>query len=266
MGPPLAPGPWACENGGVDQPPIELEREPFAPKLEDSVQLAPTPEEATAALASDVALQAMACVRRFGCFHLALSGGGPVERLLRELMIDPAYRALPWARTHVWILEERPVPHADPASVFGMVRDLLVGHSGIAREQVHEVAPFRPAAHDEYERAIQRQLAERPGGHDRLDCAVLAMARSGAVGRLGEVPQRDAGRLVVRLPDGDVVATPRLLASSRFLAIVALGAPLREPLSRIAGGEGAPLPRLLGGHTRWYIDRDACPDVDGAGP
>ncbi|MEO1007109.1 MAG: 6-phosphogluconolactonase [Planctomycetota bacterium] len=241
-------------------PPIELEREPQAPQLRDTVAVRPALEEVLGVVASDVAMQAAACVREFGAFHLALSGGPMIERVCRELMVDPAYRSLPWRDTHVWTLDDAAVEHNDPASTYGMLRDLLVGHAGIPREHVHEIAAFRPAADAEYERALRRGLGGRTRGHDRLDMALLALDPSGIAGRL-QPPHADADdHLVVRLPDAAVTMTPRMLSGSRFLGVLAIGSGVRGALGVAERGEATPVPELLGGHTRWYVDHDACAD------
>jgi 6-phosphogluconolactonase len=244
----------------VDLPPIELENDPTPPLLRDTVAFEASTEEALAALASDLTLQATACVREFGSFHLGVSGGATLsllERLCRELMTDPAYRSLPWRDTHLWAIDEAPVAHDQPQSVYGVLRDLIIGHSGIPRDQVHGISAFRPAADDEYERQLQKHLGARPTGHDRLDMAVLGLGGDGVAGRLDPEHARREDRLVVRLPDQSVTLTERMLAGSRFLGVLAVGKQVRGALEAIADGGQSPVPELLGGHTRWYVDHDA---------
>lgn len=255
----------AGDNAAVDLPPIELEAEPQPPPLRDTVAFGPTREDALAALAQDMTLQANACIREFGSFHLAVSGGPKLktlERLCRELMTDPAYRMLPWRDTHVWTVDEAPVAHDQPASVYGLLRDMIIGHSGIPREHVHGISAFRPAADDEYERTLQSTLGARPSGHDRLDMAVLALDSTGVAGRLDPEHAAESERLVVRLPDNAVTLTHRMLSGSRFMGVLAVGKAVRPALQRVAAGELAPVPELIGGHTRWYIDHDASPKED----
>lgn len=244
-------------------PPIELEKDPTPPPLKDSVAFQPSIEDALAALAQDLTLQANACVREFGSFHLAVSGGtapNMLERLCRELMTDPAYRFLPWRDTHVWTIDDVPAPINDPKSVFGLLRDLLIGHSGIPRDQVHGMSAFRPAADSEYERTLRKVLGSRPAGHDRLDMAVLTLGAGGIAGRLEPEHTTESERLAVRLPDQSVTLTHRMLAGSRFMGVLAVGRDVAPALGRVVRGEVTPLPELLGGHTRWYIDHDASPE------
>lgn len=244
----------------MELPPIELEKDPAPPPLRDTVAFEPTVEEVLAAVAQDLTLQAKACVREFGSFHLAVSGAGPgnlLERLCRELMTDPAYRMLPWRDTHVWTIDEQPVPVDHPRSVYGVLRDLIIGHSGIPRDQVHGMSAFRPAADSEYERSLQKVLGRRPSGHDRLDMSVLALDASGVAGRLEPAHAFESERLTVRLPDQAVTMTHRMLSGSRFMGVLAVGRAVGSSLARVSSGSLAPVPELLAGHTRWYVDHDA---------
>ncbi len=58
-------------------------------------------------LACDLGEFARQRVTQTGVFHLALSGGSTPQALYRRLMIDPRYRLFPWARTHLWIVDDR---------------------------------------------------------------------------------------------------------------------------------------------------------------
>ncbi|GIW74727.1 MAG: hypothetical protein KatS3mg103_1249 [Phycisphaerales bacterium] len=248
-------------------PPIELEKDPTPPPLRDSVCYQPTSEDALACLAQDLTMQAHACVRELGGFHLAVSGGAdprPLERLCRELMTDPAYRALPWSHTHVWTIDETPAAGSPSGRVFGVLRDLLIGHSGIPRDQVHAMSAYRPAADSEYERTLRRVLGARKPGHDRLDMAILALGPDGTAGRLHRDHAQDDARLVVRLPDQALTLTWRMLAGSRFLGVLALGRDVAQAVDRTARGLLSPVPTLLAGHTRWYVDHDAASLACGA--
>ena len=53
--------------------------------------------------------------------------------------------------------------------------------------------------------------------------------------------------------------TPRMLSGSRFLGVVAVGGEVRGALERVSRGEIDPVPTLMGGHTRWYVDHEASP-------
>ncbi|MCA9289961.1 MAG: 6-phosphogluconolactonase, partial [Phycisphaerales bacterium] len=107
------------------------------PALPGRVVVGESDYEAVDLAASDLVAQAMNCVREFGDFHLALSGGRTPQPLYERLMYDPDFRAVPWQRTHLWIVDERCVPWDDPRSNFGMIHDTIVQHADLPPEQVH---------------------------------------------------------------------------------------------------------------------------------
>lgn len=81
---------------GLD-PPIE------APRLRGKVIARANAHELLDELSSDLAAHALNCVREFGDFHLALSGGQTPMPLYEQLMYDPRYRTIRGgARTSGW--------------------------------------------------------------------------------------------------------------------------------------------------------------------
>ena len=154
--------------------PFDLVPEPAAPSLPGSVVVRPEAEDVLDAMAADLLIHAESCVRAFGDFHLAVSGHPGLDPVYTKLMIDPAYRWLPWSRTQLWIVDE----HIDGGAItrFENIRSSIVQHAGIPVGQVH---PLLPAAGNLaetarlYERELLETLGWREKGHDRIDCVVL---------------------------------------------------------------------------------------------
>lgn len=250
---------------------------PRAPSLPGTVLVRPDLDAVIDAVAAEMLIQAKACVRAFGDFHLALSGGTTPEPLYRRLMYDPACRDLPWKRTHLWIVDERCVPFEDERSNFRMIRELIVDHSDIPPDQVHPIFPLADAPDVAYERLLQATLGWRERGHDRLDYVLLGVGTDGHTASL--FPRSpaldDRGRLV--LTNGGATVTPpervtmtyRLLNASRLIAVMVTGARKRAVIARVEAGTDDPadLPilgiRPVGGELRWYLDYDACPGMGG---
>lgn len=262
----------------------ELDHVPTPPALPGTVIVRPTPDDLIDAVAADLVMQAHACVRTFGSFQLALSGGSTPVPLYRRLMYDPMYRGLPWGRTHLWVVDERRVPFDDERCNFKTINEIIGEHSDIPRDQVHPIFAMLPDADTQYEQTLRDVLGWREKGHDRLDYVLLGMGADAHTASLfphSPALRDDGSERLVRINAGPSVTPPdrvtmtfRLLNASRCLAIMVTGAGKRAVLDRIAeawAGSGGRLdaaiieqfPVLglcpLGGELRWYLDHAACP-------
>ncbi|QOJ16836.1 MAG: 6-phosphogluconolactonase [Phycisphaeraceae bacterium] len=222
-------------------------------------------------IAAEMVVQGLECVRRFGDFHLALSGGRTPEPLYQRLMYDPACRALPWRRTHLWLVDERLVPHDHAESNYRMIRETIVDHADIPPEQVHPISTCSPACDEEYERELREHLMWREKGQDRLDFVLLGMGADGHTASL--FPYSDAVNEDARLvrlnrggqtpSPGRVTMTYPLLNSARYVAVMVTGFSKAETIRRVASARDTvqELPilgvRPTGGDLVWYLDREA---------
>jgi 6-phosphogluconolactonase len=241
---------------------------PVVPRLPGHVLLSSDADEAIDAVGLDMLMHAKACVRAFGDFHLALSGGSTPMPLYRRMMYDPAFRDFPWARTHLWIVDERCVRFDDERSNYGQIRDLIVDHSDIPKAQVHPIFAYEPDADTRYEAELREVLGWREKGHDRLDFVLLGMGDDGHTASLFprsralEVADRFAcfNRGPEVTPPDRVTMTYPLINSARFIAALVLGAKKSRMLQRIATGADpiADIPikgiEPIGGELRWYLD------------
>jgi 6-phosphogluconolactonase/glucosamine-6-phosphate isomerase/deaminase len=233
----------------------DLEPEPRRPDLPGQVGLYEGPDEIIDAVAADLFIQAKACVREFGDFHLALSGGALVEKLFLRLMVDPLYRALPWTRTQLWVAADwRGDSHYGATEI---VDHVLRHHAGIPASQIHAPVHETAEAHAAYERELLETLGWREKGHDRLDFVVCQVDETEPVPGTGE--DVGGGRLVSRYR-GDaggerVSMTPLLVGGSRFIALLASGPASRAAVDAAAGDGKAFDP--VGGVQKWYLDHAA---------
>ncbi|HVU64116.1 MAG TPA: 6-phosphogluconolactonase [Phycisphaerales bacterium] len=267
-----------------------LAPKPSAPRLPGTVVLREDVDHLLDAMAADLLIQAHNCVRTFGDFQLALSGGSTPVALYQRLMIDPNLRELPWGRTHLWIVDERRVPFDDERSNFKMISEIIGDHSGIPPEQVHPIFAMAEDADARYEQALREVLGWREKGHDRLDYILLGMGGDGHTASLfphspalmeslaaGAAREGEPARFpLVRINAGPTVTPPDrvtmmlpLINASRFIAVMVTGKGKRPMVSTVAsraGDPGAPadLPilgvRPVGGELRWYLDYAACPE------
>ncbi len=271
----------------------DLTPEPVPPRLPGAVVLRDDVEGVMGTLASDMMLHALNCIRVFGSFHLALSGGSTPLPLYRRLMIDPIFRNFPWMQTHIWIVDERRVPFDDDRCNFRNIEETIGEHSGIPAEQLHPMHALADDADLAYQRELREHLGWREKGHDRLDFVLLGMGNDGHTASLfprspalladlqpdpasAAVPAHIRPELV-RFNSGPTVTPPERLTlslpminASRFIAVLVTGEGKRPMVDRViratVGGapeDPADLPILgvspLAGELRWYLDHAACP-------
>ncbi len=241
------------------------------PALPGSVSVQRSKDQVIDAVAADLMMHAMNCVRTFGDFHVALSGGSTPFPLYERLMYDPNLRTLPWSRTHLWIVDERCVPFDHEKSNFRQIRDIIVDHSGIPPEQVHAIPAMLPDAAERYERELREHLGWRERGQDRLDFVLLGMGDDGHTASLfpGHEALDEFDRLVVRCsgprvtPPDRVTMTYALINAARFVAVMVCGAGKVGTVARVALGNADrhAMPilgvRPLAGELKWYLDADA---------
>lgn len=274
--------------------PYQLDPAPPTPRLPGAVIVRATADALYDAAAAEMMLHAQNCVRQFGAFHLALSGGSTPLPLYERLMIDPALRSFPWESTHLWIVDERRVPFDDPRSNFRAINEILGDHSGVPASHVHPMLAMSDNADTAYELELRTHLGRREPGHERLDYILLGLGADGHTASLfphspalaigadeapaGADPSAVRMPRLVRINSGPTVTPPDrvtmtfdLINTARFIAVLATGAGKRAIVERIAAvGAGPPrrsdvhaLPivgiRPLAGVLRWYLDHDACP-------
>ncbi|MCL4219853.1 MAG: 6-phosphogluconolactonase [Phycisphaerales bacterium] len=242
--------------------PYELAPEPITPDLPGEVVLSESEEELIDAAASDLFLQAATCVRTFGDFHLAITGGRVQEHLCMRLMVDPKFRSLPWTRTQLWVATQGALPD-EPAGT-EIIDEVLRDFAGIPRSQIHLV-PTGQAAHEDYERQILESLGWRERGHDRLDFVLASLDSDGSVAGIGTGEDLAGGRIVTTYHGGArghrVAMTPWFVSGTRFLALLASGRAARPHIARLASSAADRrafndlIP--LNGVRRWYLDRAA---------
>ncbi len=249
------------------------------PDLPGTVVIRPEFEDVIDAVLADMLMQSQSCVRAFGDFHLAVSASAAMEPVLIRLMLDPAYRSLPWKRTHLWTVDDCVVDLEDDRSRGKRLREILVDHSDIPVDQVHGIMVSADDPGKEYQQELQEALGWREKGQDRLDFALLSLADGGpaAESLVGRHAPVDPNDLVLRRPwkDAEGLAwyglSPRMISATRFIAVVGAGEPARGDVATLESarraGKQPGVIKPIGGELRWYLDSLACPeDVQRPGP
>jgi 6-phosphogluconolactonase len=259
---------------------FDVESAPTPPVLPGTVILRPTPEDVNDAIASDILSQALACIREFGDFHIALSGGSTPLPLYRLMMFDTVFRHLPWKKTHLWIVDERCVPFDDERSNFKQIKEIIVDHADIPKSQVHPMEATLPDAAERYEARLREVLEWREKGHDRLDFVLLGMGSDAHTASL--FPHSKAlkdrsypPRMVLGndgpevTPPNRVTMTAHLLNAARCLGVMVVGQSKAATLAKVSAAyraaghepyENLPILSIQpkAGELRWYMDHAAC--------
>jgi len=119
-------------------------------------------------------------IRRRGVFSVALSGGGTPISFYQRLAEDP--HAFPWNKIHLFLADERFVPHDHPDSNYRMVRQTLLNKIEIPRENVHPVpleTPDLQSSAEKYEVELTRFFKLSPGQIPRFDLILLGIGEDG---------------------------------------------------------------------------------------
>jgi len=100
--------------------------------------------------------QAEQAIALRGAFHVALTGGATPQPLYRLLASPERANRIDWSAVHIYIGDERYVPHDHPDSNYGMAMDCLLQHINIPAENLHPV----PTDDAQAEQAAARYAAE----------------------------------------------------------------------------------------------------------
>jgi 6-phosphogluconolactonase len=207
-----------------------------------------------------------------GRIAFCLTGGSSPERLYELLAAKPYRETLPWERIHIFLGDDRCVPHSDPLSNFGMTRRLLLDHLQLPSDNIHPI-PTGTGNADEGARRYEAEL-RRFYGAERLDpdrplfdVVLMGVGDDGHTASLfpGR-PELDEGeRWVVGVPQaGHAPFVPRItltfpaMASTRDMLFLVSGRGKREIVARVLSGADLPAARARSqGDLAWLLDRDA---------
>jgi 6-phosphogluconolactonase len=122
------------------------------------------PTDFTGALADHVAKVAQKAIARHDRFTVAISGGSLPSQL--SGLLKPAIRdTLDWSRWHVFLADERLVPHDHADSNYRLIKEHLLEHVPIPSSQVYPINESllnQPEeAADDYMKVLQRVFAAK---------------------------------------------------------------------------------------------------------
>jgi 6-phosphogluconolactonase len=237
--------------------------------------------EALALRAADLfARAAQECAAARGRFAVALSGGDTPRALFKALARQQFAQKVPWRRVHVYWVDERCVPPGDPASNFGVARDLLLRHVPLAETQIHrlrgEEDPETAAAVYEDDLRSLARLERPPSDVPVFDLVLLGLGADGHTASL--FPHNPAlaegERLCVasRSPDGlaRLTVTYPVINAARRVWFLVTGANKAGMVAEVL--QGLRMPEALPaqavaphpGELTWFLDSAAAAELSPA--
>ena len=118
-------------------------------------------------------------IRHAGRFAVALSGGKTPSPLYNSLVAHGA--DLPWNKTHIFLVDERFVPHNDPDSNFGMIKNDFLEKIDIPNANIHPIY-FNGTALDaasKYEEGIRIFFKLEDDQTPQFDLIILGVGEDG---------------------------------------------------------------------------------------
>lgn len=200
-----------------------------------------TRESIAVAVAERLAELAQAAFQARGVFTLAIPGGSVAEAILPLL----ANAALPWAKVHIFWVDERAVPLSSPDSNAGRAFALWHG-SRLAADAVLHPMPADQADLESAAREYATEIASVAGEPARFDAVLLGVGEDGHVASLfpgrRETFRTDAQVMVVsdspKAPALRLTMSMPLFTNARHVFAIAFGkgkaAVMREALQAAA--------------------------------
>jgi 6-phosphogluconolactonase len=209
-------------------------------------------------------------VGRRGRFAVAISGGSTPREMHRMLAAPPSFAAIPWAKVHLFWVDERCVPADDPRSNFGTARKDFLNRVPIPEKNVHPAqgeSPPQKGAED-YELELIRFFHLEEGELPAFDLVFLGMGADGHTASLfpGDGAVHEEKRRVVAVRGGipvlsRITMTRPVLNRARRIVFLVAGRQKAETVKAVMSGDNPTFPagmiRPLQGELLWLLDQAA---------
>lgn len=211
-----------------------------------------------------------------GPLFLALSGGS-TPKLLFKLLAEEYKETIDWSRLHFFWGDERYVPHDDPESNFGVVKNLLFDHVPVAWSQVHAVDTTLSVeeAAVAYGELMTKVLPSNPDGLPIIDINMLGMGGDGHTAsifpaNMGELLTDPKVCAVATHPESGqkrVTMTGPVLNASDEVAFLITGNGKTQRVAQIInqehGAKNYPTAHIqpTSGKLIWFLDEAAAAEV-----
>jgi 6-phosphogluconolactonase len=194
-----------------------------------------------------------ASIAERGRMTVALSGGRTPVDLYRSLAREG--KGFPWDRIHIFLADERFVPHEDKDSNYRMIEETLLKAVTVPKENIHPVDTSLSGpdeAAEEYEKETIRHFGLGPGQFPRVDLILLGLGEDGHTASLfpGSAALQERNRSVraVRLDNrlhDRVTLTLPAINNARHIVFHVEGEHKAAILGRVAEVKDSSLPASL---------------------
>ena len=242
------------------------------------INIYPTQEDLSVAIAGHVAFLASKAGKERHCFTVALSGGSLMKILSPPLVSSPLANDINWSDWQVFWADERCVPLTSPESNYGLADRLLFSHINIPRDQIHAVDDTLGAseAAEAYASVMEEVFQPGAGRFPKFDLILLGIGEDGHTASLfpNHALLKETQRWVAPVfdapkpPPERVTLTLPVINNARHVLFVAAGKGKQDILSEVLRSDHRPeLPAELvspfDGDLQWFIDEAAAEKLEG---
>jgi len=219
--------------------------------------------------------QATQAIAQRAAFHVALTGGSTPQPLYRLLATPEVANKLDWNCVHIYIGDERYVPHDHPDSNYGMVKACMLDQIAIPPENLHPIPTQYEQAHDaaaDYAEVLS-SIASKTEQVPELDLIMLGMGEDGHTASL--FPGTDilqvtdktvAAVYVEKLASWRVSMTYPTLNRAKQVMVLVSGEGKADILAHILQKDSETLYPIQSvspaGEMHWFLDQAAAGKLD----
>lgn len=220
--------------------------------------------------------QARQAIEQRGVFHVALTGGSTPQSLYRLLAKPALAEKIDWSCVHIFIGDERYVPHDHPDSNFGMAKNCLLDHVCIPDENIHPVPTHYEhvsEAAEQYADILRSIVPAVTGQPPVFDLIMLGIGEDGHTASLfpdTDILQEDdktvAAVYVDKLASWRVSMTYPTLNQARQVMVLVSGDNKAGILAHVLQKNSEAIYPIQGvlpaGEMHWFIDQAAASKLD----
>lgn len=183
-------------------------------------------------LAKRFIIEGNKAIKKHDSFHVVLSGGRSPQPFFSLLASDTYKPLIAWDKTHIYLSDERFVPHQHADSNFGMIKRILLDNVPIPEKNIHAI-PTEKTTPEEAAKEYEKILFENcpiDNNHPCFDFSLLGIGEDGHVASL--FPETDALTItnkmavsvfVPKLKAWRISLTFPALNHSHYTAVIATG-------------------------------------------